>query len=191
MITLSSYRPEFFNQNGDQANLEVLGMQLMWRGIECEVSESKFDGSDFFLVGDASRAAMREFKSDLELLVPFLSARLQAGLPTLLVGSAQEFFAGKVAGLPQLSRTKRSSEFREAEHSGIRAFGYRNSEVAEDLFISGSFVSTTLFGPVLAKSPELLDLILERLGVDQELPTDVATTLEELVREIKQRSIAG
>jgi len=190
MITLSSYRPEFFNQNGDQANLEVLGMQLMWRGIECEVSNSDFDGSDFFLIGDASRAAMREFKSDLELLTPLLSKRLQAGLPTLLVGSAHEFFAGKVDGLPQLSDAKRSSEFREIEHSGVKAFGYRNSEFAEDLFISGAFVSTTLFGPVLAKSPELLDLILERLGVDQELPTDVATDLDELVREIKQRAIA-
>lgn len=191
MITLASFRPEFFNQNGDQANLEVLGMQLMWRGIECEVAHQNFDSADFLLIGDASRAAIREFGAELELLIPTLSKRLESGLPTLLVGSAHEYFAGKVVGLPALVRSARASEFREVSRSGLKAFGYRNSEVIEDLVVSGAFVSTTLFGPVLAKSPDLLNLILSRLGVEEPLPADIGDELYKLVEEIRQRAIAG
>lgn len=191
MITLSTFRPEFFNQNGDQANLEVLGMQLMWRGIECEVSTKDFDEADFLLIGDASRAAMKEFGSELEVLVPLLSERQAAGLPTLLVGSAHEFFAGKVQGLPTLRLTDRVSEFREVSHSGTQAFGYRNSEATEDLIVSGAFVSTTLFGPVLAKSPEMLEVVLKRLGVEEPLPADIENEISQLVKEIRQRAIAG
>ena len=61
MITLGTFKPDFFNQNGDQANLEVLGKQLMWRGIDCQVTEGNLQSVDLLLVGDASRAAMREF----------------------------------------------------------------------------------------------------------------------------------
>jgi len=191
MIRLASFRPEFFNQNGDQANLEVLGMQMMWRGIQCEIVDKDFDEADFFLIGDASRAVMREFASDLEILVPMLAERLEAGLPTLLVGSSHEFFAGKVSGLPELRYSERSSEFREVEDSGLKAFGYRNSEVVGDLFVSGAFVSTTLFGPVLAKSPDLLNLVLDRLGVSDPLPAEIDDELSNLVEEIRKRAIAG
>jgi CobQ-like glutamine amidotransferase family enzyme len=191
MITLASYRPEFFNQNGDQGNIEVLGMQLMWRGIDCEVSSKDFDEADFFMVGDASRAVMREFSADLELLVPMLSERFAAGMPTLLVGSAHEYFAGKVEGLPALKAATRKSEFREVTQSGLSAFGYRNSEFGEDLVVAGAFVSTTLFGPVLAKSPDLLDLVLRRLGVSEQLPSGIGAELTQYVQEIRQRAIAG
>lgn len=191
MITLATFRPEFFNQNGDQANLEVLGMQLMWRGIDCEVSSKDFADSDFLLIGDASRAAMKEFGSELEVLVPLLTERFEAGLPTLLVGSAHEFFAGRVRGLPPVRLTDRVSEFREAKHSGLEAFGYRNTEAVEDLIVSGAFVSTTLFGPVLAKSPEVLEAVLQRLGVEDPLPADIDAEISQLVKEIRQRAIAG
>ncbi len=191
MIRLASFRPEFFNQNGDQANLEVVGMQLMWRGIECEVSDKDFDEADFLLIGDASRAAMREFGPELEILAPLLAERLEAGLPTLLVGSAHEFFSGKLPGFPELAKTKRSSEFRELNAYGLNVFGYRNSEAVGDFFASGAFVSTTLFGPVLAKSPDLLNLVLDRLGVSDPLPADIERELSNLVTEIRQRAIAG
>lgn len=191
MITLGTFRPEFFNQNGDQANLEVLGMQLMWRGIDCQVTEANLQSVDFLLVGDASRAAMREFEGELKALIPVLAERLHDGLPTLLVGSSHEYFSGKVPGLPALSRASRASEFREVTASGVTAFGYRNSEIVEDLYIDQGFVSTTLFGPVLAKSPEVLELVLGRLGVTEPLPADVAAELAELVGEIRTRAIAG
>ena len=191
MITLGTFMPEYFNQNGDQANLEVLGMQLLWRGLECEVTQADYSSTDFLLVGDASRAVMREVDAELDKLIPLLEKRLLAGLPTLLVGSAHEFFSGRVNGLPALSRGARAGEFREAAHSGLSAFGYRNTEIVEDLFVSGAFISTSLFGPVLAKSPDLLDLILHRLGAVEPLPEDISSELTQLLAEIKKRAIAG
>ena len=191
MITLSTFRPDYFNQNGDQANLEVLGMQLLWRGLECQVLDAPQQSADFLLIGDASRAAMRHFEAELLQLIPLITERLNDGLPTLLVGSAHEFFAGRVEGLPALAKTARASEFREVKASGLTAFGYRNSEAVEDLFISGAFVSTTLFGPVLAKSPELLEMMLTRIGASEPLPEDIKQELEGLVSEIRNRAIAG
>ncbi len=190
MITLGTFMPEYFNQNGDQANIEVLGMQLMWRGIEGTVIDAH-ERADFLLIGDASRAAMRKFEPELLELVPMLEQRLEDGLPTLLVGSAHEFFAGRVAGLATLTRGSRASEFREVSHDGVTAFGYRNTEVLEDLRVKGAFISTTLFGPVLAKSPDLLDLVLSRLGVSEPLPNDLASELAGLVTEVRTRAIAG
>lgn len=191
MISLGAFMPEYFNQNGDQGNIEVLGMQLMWREIECQVVTGDLEQVDFLLVGDASRAAMREFEGELLALIPLLENRLSEGLPTLLVGSAHEFYAGKVAGLRKLTPAARASEFREASDAGVAAFGYRNSEFKEDLFVSGGFASTSLFGPVLGKSPKLLELMLAKLGVSDSLPAGLASELDELVVEIRRRAIAG
>lgn len=191
MITLGTFKPQYFNQNGDQGNLESLGMQLMWRGIECQVSEKNLEAADFLLVGDASRAAMRHFEEELVGLIPMLSERLADGLPTLLVGSAHEFFSGRLPGLPKLNRIARASEFREVAAGELRAFGYRNSEFDSDLFTAGAFISTSLFGPVLAKSPALLELVLDRLGVKEPLPSEISEELACLVEEIRTRAISG
>ena len=188
MIKLASFRPEFFNNNGDQGNLEVLEKQLSWRGIPVTITE-ELDGADLVLFGDASRAAMREFASELEGQLALLKGRLENNLPTLLIGSCHEFFAPKL-GLTQLRKVTRASEFRELEADGVHAFGYRNSEVDVDLEIRGFFVSTTLFGPVLAKSPELLERILEGLGVRTPLDSEKSQSLDEMVREIRRRAIA-
>lgn len=188
MIRLASYRPEYFNNNGDQGNLEVLLKQLAWRGVDAEVTQ-EIEQADFLLFGDASRAAMRQFSEDLEAQTPLLNKRLSENLPTLLVGSCHEFFAEKL-NLCKLEKLKRSSEFREVETEGVRAFGYRNSDVDVDLVLRGYFASTTLFGPVLAKSPELLARMLEGMGVVQQLPAELAY-IDDLVREIRSRAISG
>jgi hypothetical protein len=149
MIKVFSYRPEYFNNNGDQGNLEALA-----HFTKSEISMCGIEEAEFVLFGDASRAAMREFEPELEALVKTLDARLKAGKPTLLVGSCYEFFASRIEGIPSLKLGDRVSEFRGATSSGITVKGYRNSEVvSQDLFISGHFVATTLFGPVLAKNP--------------------------------------
>lgn len=191
MIRFASFKPEFFNANGDQANLEVLQKQLAWRGVESSVSDHGLETCDLLLVGDGSRAAMRHFAAELADLSQTLQHRLDAGMPTLLVGSAHDFFAGRVCGLPAIHKTERKSEFRDVSFEGISAFGYRNSEADSDLFIAGGFVSTTLFGPVLAKSPQLLDHFLRALGVTQELPGDLKDELALLVQQIKTRAISG
>lgn len=191
MIRLASFRPEFFNANGDQGNLEVLEKQIEWRGGESETTHDLSKDFDFLLIGDASRAAMREFEGELLDLVPVLENRLANGKATLLVGSAHEFYAGKVIGLKKLTRGKRRSEFRSLTAAGVKAFGYRNSEVDVDLVVSGAFISTTLFGPVLAKSPDLLERVLQGIGITQALPEAKATELNHLVEEIRSRSISG
>jgi CobQ-like glutamine amidotransferase family enzyme len=165
VIRVFSFRPEHFNLNGDQGNLEALR-----HFTKTDFTSSGIEDADLVLFGDASRAAMRHFSDELESQIPELSARLAAGSPTLLVGSCYEFFSGKVAGLPALSVAERVSEFRQASAQGITVKGYRNSEVASaDLFISGHFVGTTLFGPVLAKNPTLLEHLAKGLGLEVSL----------------------
>lgn len=186
MIKLSSFKPEFFNNNGDQGNLEVLECQLDWRGVSFNTDNQDFVSADFLLVGDASRAVIRHFDKELLELAPVLEERLPRGLPTLLVGSAFEFYAGRITGLPALKTISRASEFRTVEQSGIEAYGYRNSEVDQDLFLSGAFVGTTLYGPVLAKSPQLLSLILRTMGVEDELPVEISSELDLLLREVRK-----
>lgn len=161
MIKVFSFRPEYFNNNGDQGNLEALSH---FTGKSLDLVD--IEKAEFALFGDGSRAAIREFGAELEAMVPELQRRLDTKAPTLIVGSAYEFFAPKLSGLPALSYGPRVSEFREANHSSINVKGYRNSEVIDsDLFVSGYFVATTLYGPVLAKNIELLEHMAKGLSL--------------------------
>ena len=162
MIKVFSFRPEFFNNNGDQGNLEAIRHFL-----NVEIEFSAIDEADFVLIGDASRAAMREFDKELLALTPALQERLDKGLPTLVIGSSYEFYSELLAGTPRLSYGARASEFRTAKFAELTVRGYRNSEVVDqDLFVSGAFVMTTLFGPVLAKNPQLLQLMARNFGCE-------------------------
>lgn len=162
MIKVFSFRPEHFNNNGDQGNLEALQHFLRTQTLPASITEA-----DFVLIGDASRAAMREFEAELLQLVPALQRRLDEGLPTLIVGSSYEFYSKLLAGAPRLSYGARASEFRTATSDGISVKGYRNSEIVDgDIFISGAFVMTTLFGPVLAKNPQLLQVMARNFGLE-------------------------
>lgn len=162
MIKAFSYRPEYFNNNGDQGNLEALAHFTNSKIVPVEIKDA-----DFVLFGDASRAAMRHFNDELEALTATLEIRLERNLPTLLVGSCYEFYAERIKGIPDLAVGKRVSEFREVTHGGITVKGYRNSEVLnQDLFVGGRFIGTTLFGPVLAKNPALLKLIASGLELE-------------------------
>jgi CobQ-like glutamine amidotransferase family enzyme len=185
IIRTWSYRPEYFNNNSDQANLLVLRRQLQWRGMDLEPT-ADLELAEFVLIGDGSRAAIREFAAELEELVPKISKRFKDGSPTLIVGSAFEFFLDRIPELGILTRGERSSEFRVAKDDSVEAFGYRNTDLMTDLKINGSFVATTLFGPVLAKSPQLLDLILEGLGIVGELDQALLADLTELLQQIRQ-----
>lgn len=160
MIRVFSYRPEFFNQNGDQGNLEALSY---FTGKP--IQHTDFESADFVLFGDASRAAMREFAEELKSFVPALQGRLDHGKPTLLVGSCFEFFAPMLSGMPEITRSERVSDFIRVNVAGMDVFGYRNTTVANPLvFVSGGFVGTVFFGPILAKNPELLEMVGKELG---------------------------
>lgn len=165
MINVFSFHPEYFNNNGDQGNLEALS-----HFTRCDLNPESIDKADFVLFGDASRAAMRHFDAELDSLMPALQRRIDAGEPTLLVGSCFEFFSEGLHGLPRPVHGERVSEFRSATSDGITAKGYRNSTIVSgDLFIKGSFIGTTLFGPVLAKNIALLERVANSMNLQIEI----------------------
>lgn len=168
MIRVFSFRPEYFNNNGDQGNLEALSFFT-----KQPLKMVDIEDAEMVLIGDGSRAAIREFEGELIDMLPDLQKRYAEGLPTLLVGSAYEFFMERIPLVERPTYGLRESEFREVTVEGITVKGYRNSElVGEDLVLSGGFIGTTLFGPVLAKNPALLERIAKFLGVEVQISPD-------------------
>jgi len=163
--TYFSFHPEHFNNNGDQGNLDVLKFFLSKQSIAFEEVHD-MTNADFVLIGDASRAALREHGNHILEMASELERRYASGLPTLLVGSSYEFFATRVSWLEAPKLGAAVSEFRtvNTKQAG-QVFGYRNSRVLDFDFVrKGDFIATTLYGPLLAKNPALLDQILVACG---------------------------
>lgn len=173
MIKIFTFEPEYFNNNGDQGNLEVLTAQLEQQNMKYKfVADAK--EVDFMLIGDCSLASLDHFERQLGKLRKIVADRYSKGLPTLLVGNAYEYFAPQL-GLT-VNRVKRESRFVTTSEGH---FGYRNSD--NDLpicHVSGAFVATSLFGPVLAKNPQLLSLIMSSLGTAAQLSEQVLGWIE-------------
>jgi CobQ-like glutamine amidotransferase family enzyme len=168
--------PEHFSNNGDQGNIEVLSSQLKAAKVEHAVV-NQIEKGDFVLFGDASRAAMRHYESELEGYRPQIRERFLKGFATLLVGSSYEFFA-KDLGL-ELRQVARKSEFVNGEY-----FGYRNTECdLEPVTRNGLFVATSLYGPFLAKNPGYLSELLMGLGANPELKPERLEWIEK-IREV-------
>jgi CobQ-like glutamine amidotransferase family enzyme len=187
MITLTSFHPAHFNNNADQANIEVLTWMLNKANLGYEVSAIISPESDFVMIGDASFAALANYESKLESLIPMLAKRLQDGSPTLLVGSSYEFYLKRMPGLPEFRVSDRASKFVSVETSlNDAVIGYKNSELfGAEVFISGAFVGTQLYGPILAKNPDLLELILRGLGAEAVFEeSDLG-----LIAEVRSRTI--
>jgi len=163
--TYFSFHPDHFNNNGDQGNLAVLKFFLGKQSIAFEEVHD-ITNADFVLVGDASRAALREHGNHILEMASELERRYVAGLPTLLIGSSYEFFASQVSWLEAPKLGAAVSEFRtvETKEAG-QVFGYRNSRILDlDFVRKGEFIATTLYGPILAKNPVLLDQVLVACG---------------------------
>jgi len=176
VIKTFAFMPEHFNNNGDQGNIEVLAAEL-----SAAKATHKFIGeierADFVLFGDASRAAIRHYESELKVMRPLVRERFSKGLATLLVGSCYEFFAGDL-GL-ELRKVTRRSEFVAGEY-----FGYRNTEYdLAPVTRNGLFVATSLYGPFLAKNPSYLSELLVGLGAKPELLPERLSWIEK-IREV-------
>lgn len=177
MKTYFSFQPHYFNNNGDQGNLEVLKFLLKKKRRKFNQTDDP-KTSDFLLVGDASQAVMGHFQKDLAKLRKVISQRYEKGQATLLVGSAYEFFAEDLGLAP--SKTTRQSAFVMSESY----FGYRNSDsTLPVIHIRGSFIATSLFGPVLAKNPELLRSVLRSLDCELDLDPEVKEWIEAIRRQ--------
>ncbi len=182
MITIASFKPEYFDNNGDQGNITALIAQLNSVAAPFERTDVCV-GADFLMVGDSSIAAHEHFEKDLLELLPELKLRLKAGKPTLLVGRSWEIFAPLLGiRVTNEERISKFFELRVAEHEVI---GYHNSTLLEPkFFISGAFIGTTLFGPLLAKNPSVLKLIGTSLGVD--FDREFFRESERLARQVRE-----
>lgn len=173
MIKIYSFEPHYFNNNGDQGNLEVIAQQLSKQNKKHKLVGSP-ESADFVLIGDCSNAVLEEFSKTLSKLRKLIAKRWEKGQPTLLVGSAYEFFAAEL-GL-EAKLVQRESKF---VTSSEGYFGYRNSD--KDLpvcLVQGSFIATSLFGPILAKNPQLLEKVLRDLGADLRLSAEALVWIE-------------
>lgn len=182
MSTYFSFHPEHFNNNGDQGNLEVLGFFLKAQGIDFESTED-ISSADFVLIGDASRAAVRNYGKELLETASALHQRHASGMATLIVGSSFEFLASKVPWMAEPEYGAPVSEFRTLETvGGESVLGYRNSKMlGSDFILQGNFITTTFFGPILAKNPDLLDQILIACGgLAAEWSQDMKTWVEKI-----------
>ena len=173
MITYFTFEPEYFNNNGDQGNLEVLLNFLKRSGHSIKRVDSP-KHADFVLIGDGSVAVVQHFSKKLGVLRSEIKKRFDAGKPTLIIGSSFEFFAEQL-GLNSVKTARKSGFVRTAEGY----FGYRNSDSnLPEVIVKGSFIATKLFGPVLAKNPQLLKLQLDALGAEFLMSDELASWIE-------------
>ncbi|MDG2497070.1 MAG: hypothetical protein P8M68_02675 [Aquiluna sp.] len=181
MKSYFSFKPEHFNNNGDQGNIDVIGHFADLQNVDL-VKTDVLENADFVLFGDASQAAMKHYEDDLGDFVESLKLRLENGLPTLLVGSCFELFWPLLTGVG-FERSARVSEFRSVSSEAGVILGYRNSTVSNDDFIiNRGFVGTTFFGPVLSINPELLNRILLEMKLEPARWTGQEQALVERVR---------
>jgi CobQ-like glutamine amidotransferase family enzyme len=105
---------------------------------------------------------MATFSKETDEIRRIVRELADAGLPGLAVGSGYELLQ------PYFIRGKRLSDYADVEASGElpRTFGYINSDTDLQPLASlgANFLVTLVHGPVLARTPELADYIIERLG---------------------------
>lgn len=167
MIKLFTFQPYYFNNNGDQGNLDVLTYFMKQQAVEYKNVDS-IEDCDFALLGDASIAVMQHYEQELGQLRSEIVKRHAAGAPTLLVGSTYEYFA-KDLGMQPGTKVRFSGFLTTSD--GV--FGYQNSDSDLPAFYSnGLFMATNLFGPLLAKNPKLLVELSQGLGFDAQLPKE-------------------
>lgn len=165
-LRLGAWQPQFFNQNGECANLAVLSHWLSLAGIEVKIASieerSQLASLDFLVVGDAGRAAVRQFGTELTALA-VERAGSTSGPLAMFFGKSFELVAGTVVGEP-LPEVERVSDFQALATEWGTVRGYLNSRLKPmGLLQAGRFLGTSLHGPVLASSPQLRAEILKAL----------------------------
>ncbi|MEY3029037.1 MAG: hypothetical protein RL198_434 [Actinomycetota bacterium] len=169
-IQLGAWQPTYFNQNGELANVKVLEAWLRLMGIKARFTEVnspyQTEQLDFLLVGDAGRAAISHFSTDLSRLGEQLK-QSDKGPVALFLGKSFEATALQVFGI-ELSPTPRVSEFREFESNLGSVRGYLNSKLeAVPLTNRGRLFGSSLHGPILASSPLLRQRVLSLLAMNE------------------------
>ena len=171
MITFHTLCPDRLNLNGDQANLFVLQKRLEWQGIDSQIAsvESLADLNEinpdtgFLMMGHGSQAAMRTLESMSGEFRDRVFELAAQGLAGLAVGSGYEML------FPDFTRGKRISDYADvpAANGLPELFGYVNTDtnLPVTTVIGDSFVCAMVHGPVLARTPALADILLQKMGI--------------------------
>jgi CobQ-like glutamine amidotransferase family enzyme len=87
--------------------------------------------------------------------------------------------------VPDLVNGKRFSGFVKLTHEDFEVVGYRNSEVVgSELFVKGGFIGTLMFGPILAKNPDLLKLLAREMQLEIRLENSYWDLVSEVRRNL-------
>ena len=180
MITIYNLFPSHLNLNGDAANADVLAKRLEWQGVpqrivDIETEEdlqaannhiSRGGGDCILVVGHGSQAALKDLEKFQAECKTLFDAALAQGVASIVVASGLELL-----GQTPSSLTERRSEFvftdTTVEGWPQKAFGYLNSTYDCELVrVWRNAIITTLHGPFLAKNPDWLDALLQKLGIE-------------------------
>jgi lipid II isoglutaminyl synthase (glutamine-hydrolysing) len=174
MIKLAGLFSDHLNLNGDFGNLRVLDQQLNWRAMPHEIvsveeAADLIAAPNFILIGHGSEAAWADIEGQFLALIPRLRELLAAGATILAVSTGFEMVVkhGLIAGLTVEASDERISKFATAQDDSGEVLGYVNTDTdLPTIYREGSFIGTTLHGPLLAKNPNLLESILAQVSTN-------------------------
>ena len=167
MIEVMGLFPKHLNLNGDFGNVQVLERQLTWRGMQHRVSSAEsvteLGHPAFVLIGHGSEAAWADVEQEFASMIPRLRELISVGVVVLAVSSGFEMAIkhNLVAGLSLGTSEERISKFEVASDTTGEVLGYVNTDTnLPPIHRVGTFIGTTLHGPVLSKNTELLEAVL-------------------------------
>ena len=169
--------PHHLNLNGDLSNAGVFAKRAGWYGIASNVTlldlhDAPPGNPDLIIVGHGSRNAWLQISKEGSALLDWLDERIRAGSFVLAVSTGFEFLAARGhfgSQWTSSSAVAYRSEFAvgNAKVFGqeIEVFGYLNSDSGLPLLLAeGRLIGTLLHGPILAKNPQLSDLMLAQIA---------------------------
>jgi len=182
-LRLAALYPEHLDLNGDHGNLLVLQKRLAWRGTSSEIvsvtQPTDLEVFDFLLLGHGSKDAWAEVLRIDPEIISKIGLLARDGKAVLAINSGyghlvQEF------DQKDLQYSQHVSEFQLVDD----VVGYVNSDLdLPAIQTFGNAVLTLFHGPVLAKNPELADMIIKQAGwCDVDLSSNELTTVSELAR---------
>ena len=174
MIKLAGLFSDHLNLNGDFGNLQVLDQQLSWRAMPHEIvsvenTEDLVVAPNFILIGHGSEAAWADIESNFVALIPRLRELLSAGATILAVSTGFEMAAkhGLINGVTVGAIDARISKFAITQDDSGDVLGYVNTDTdLPAIYREGSFIGTTLHGPLLAKNSDLLESFLTQISAN-------------------------
>lgn len=182
-LKLAALYPEHLDLNGDHGNLLVLQKRLAWRGVSSDIvsvtQPTDLEVFDFLLLGHGSKDAWAEVLRIDPELISKIGLLARDGKAVLAINSGyghlvQEF------DQKDLQYGQHVSEFQLVDD----VVGYVNSDLdLPAIQTFGNTVLTLFHGPVLAKNPELADMIVKQAGwCDVNLSSNELVTVSELAR---------